>query len=143
MLAEAQPLTRRSGNRSGSLSVELILILPVILLFILGLIDLGILAGVQEQLTVASREGARVAAQGGDGAEVERAVRLFLGRGKLHEASVHWVLTDKDDRPLRSGQPVEVSVRFPVNKTGLGILRFLHLGRNGDEFVAQTVMRKE
>jgi Flp pilus assembly protein TadG len=54
-------------NNRGQSLVELALLLPVVLLLLGGIIDYGRLYNEQLIVTAAAREGARVAAVGGDG----------------------------------------------------------------------------
>ena len=60
-------------------ALELLFLFPIILALILGMVEFSLLLSVDQQLAVASREGARVAAQGGSASEVETAARLVLG----------------------------------------------------------------
>ena len=55
--------TRRSSNTMGAATVELAIVLPVLMIFALGTIDAGQFANVNQIVSTASREGARVAAR--------------------------------------------------------------------------------
>ena len=55
----------RSGRERGNVTLEIAITLPLLLLIVAGIIDLGILFWEQEILTNASREGARAGARAG------------------------------------------------------------------------------
>ena len=55
-------LRRRAGRRRGQTLVEFALVLPVFLLMLFGLIDMGRFVYLSSTLSQAAREGARVAA---------------------------------------------------------------------------------
>ena len=138
---------RTSARRRGSLTVEMLLVLPIVLAFFLGMIEFSLILYSRQQLVGASREGCRVAALGGDQAEVERAVKRYLGTGRLGDA---WVrLTDGQGRPIPSarflppGEPVQVWVELPTAHAVPDLLRFLGYSIRDDELVARTVMRRE
>ncbi|HEX7745450.1 MAG TPA: TadE family protein [Micromonosporaceae bacterium] len=58
----------------GAAAVEMALVLPLLLLFIFGIIDFGRMLNTQISLTTAAQEGARVAAFGGDPGARVRAI---------------------------------------------------------------------
>lgn len=60
-------IRRMVRNNRGQSLVEVALLLPVVLLMLGGIIDFGRLYNEQLIVTAAAREGARVAAVGGDG----------------------------------------------------------------------------
>jgi hypothetical protein len=134
---------RRSPRRSGSLSLELLLVFPILVALLLATIEFSMLAVVRQQVLTASREGARVAAQGGDASEVERAVHVFLGGGTLANAEVQTVLTDDKGNPLFPGDPVTVLVRVPADRAVPDLLPFIGQSIRGEFVVGCTVMRKE
>lgn len=53
----------RAGREKGNVTLELAAVLPLLLLIVAGIIDLGLLFWEKEVLTNASREGARAAAR--------------------------------------------------------------------------------
>ena len=117
--------------------------LPVLLAFLLGMLEFSMLLIVRQELLTASREGARVAAQGGGAADVEQAARVFLGTGSLSRANVVSVLTDDTGTPLPSGSPVAVTVSIPASQAVPDLLAFVGLSIRNETLAAQTVMRKE
>jgi Flp pilus assembly protein TadG len=65
---------RRATRERGAAAVELALVLPLLLLLVFGIIELGRSYNVRVQLTGAAREGARVLALGGTPGEAQAAV---------------------------------------------------------------------
>ena len=57
------------------------MLLPIILALVLGMVEFSMILAIDQQLAVASREGARVGSQGGSASEVEAAAQLILGTG--------------------------------------------------------------
>jgi Flp pilus assembly protein TadG len=134
---------QKRNSRPGSFSVELLFILPVLLALILGMVEFSLILAARQQLTAASREGARVAAVGGNTQEVSAAVQTFLGNGALSGAQVSSVLTDKNNNPLPSGANVTVTVTLPTAQVVPDMLAPFGFTLGQDVMVAQTVMRKE
>jgi hypothetical protein len=136
--AESRP-PRRHRRRAG-IALETLLLLPVVLLVALAVIEFSLVLGARERLLVASREGARVAALGGDERAVDEAVRRHLGDGAFQDAKIDMLLKDpQTHQPLHTGDPVGVWVSLPAREAAPDPLGFF-----GDEtLVAGTVMRKE
>jgi Flp pilus assembly protein TadG len=131
------------NQRRGSLAVELLIVLPVLLGILLGMVEFSMLLVSRQELLTASREGARVAAIGGSQADVEAAVRQFLGAGSLSQATITTVLADNQGQPLPSGSPVAVTVSIPATQAAPDLLVFIGFSLRGENLIAQTVMRKE
>jgi hypothetical protein len=134
-------------RRRGSLTVELIIAFPILFGLLLAMVEFSMLLFSRQQLTAASREGARVAAIGGEIQDVERTVVRYLGEGRLGDAEVSMtdstgnLISTSDAVP--SGESVEVWVRLPANHAVPDLLRFIGYSIRDDEIVARTVMRKE
>jgi Flp pilus assembly protein TadG len=135
--------SRRARRRPGRLAIELLLILPVLLALLGGLIEFSVLLVARQQLANASRQGARVAALGGDAATVEQAARLALGSGAVSAATVVSVLTDDTGVPLPSGAAVQVTVQVPAASVAPNMLGVLGFSLGDRLLAAVTVMRKE
>jgi Flp pilus assembly protein TadG len=133
----------RQGWRRATVAVELLLALPVLLAVLLGVVEFSLLLVARQELVTASREGARVAAQGGAQTDVIQAVQQFLGAGNLSSATITAVLTDGMGQPLASGQPVSVTVSLPATKAAPDLLKFIGFSIGGETLTAQTIMRKE
>ena len=135
--------TLSGSRRTGSLAVQLLFVLPILLTFFFGMIEFSMLLIVRQQLLTASREGARVAAIGGTTDDVQQATQLFLGTGSLSQATVTSVLTDANGFPLHTGDPVLVSVSIPATAAVPDLLAFIGFSISNENLVAQSVMRKE
>jgi hypothetical protein len=135
------------SSRRGSLTMELLLVLPVVVALLLGMIEFSMILFSRQQLLAASREGARVAALGGDKQDVKNAVRRYLGQGRLATTEVR--LTDAAGDAIASGgavppgEAVEVWLRLPTNYAVPDLLKFVGFSIKRDELVARTVMRRE
>jgi Flp pilus assembly protein TadG len=92
--------------------VEFALVAPVFLACIFGILEIGRLVMVQQVLTTASREGARVAIlDGSSTADVEAAVNNYLESTSISGATV-----SSTPNPLSTAQPgdaITVTVTVP------------------------------
>jgi hypothetical protein len=137
----------KTNGRRGAATFELLLVLPILLIVILAGVQFSMLLSSRQHLAGASREGARLAAQGADQSQVEEIVRRYLGDTRLQDAEV-W-LTNSEGETVHSGQDVpvgqavEVWVRVPAAKAAPNLLKWIGLSNHGDEVVARTVMRRE
>ena len=109
---------RPSNGQRGSSAVEFALVLPLVLLLLLALVQVGVLARDQLVLTQASRAGAREAAVEASGGAVEDAVRgaaVGLDGDRLRVEIV---------RAGARGSPVTVSLEYeaPIAATLAGWL---------------------
>lgn len=138
----ANPPRRRARRRAGA-ALELLLVFPVLLSLLLAMVQFSMLLAARQQLTGASREAARVAAQGGDLVAVQTAASLYLGSGSLANAQVVASVTDANGMPLPSGAPVAVTVQVPATQAAPDLLAYVGLSLRNEMLSAQTVMRKE
>ena len=123
---------RARTRSSGQATLELALLLPVVVLILSVLVQVGMMGVDQVRVWHAAREGARVAAVSADPADVEAAV----SRGGL--MGLHVAVTPVA-RYRRPGQPVTVTVSLaPRWRTPL-------VGRliGPSEVTAQASMRIE
>jgi Flp pilus assembly protein TadG len=123
--------------------MELLFVLPVLLVLLLAMIQLSLLLVTEQQLQTASREGARVAAVGGDQSAVEMVVRRTLGSGRLQAAQVQAFLTDDTGQPLAAGDPVVVVVALRAGAAVPDLMPFLGLSTGQQLLVGRTVLSKE
>ena len=149
MIKPSRKMQRVSRNsvgrlrRKGSAAVELLLVLPLLLLLLLAMVQFGLLMAAQQQLQLASREGARVAALGGSKTDVEDAARNVLGKGVLAQATIVSVLTDSNDQPLPSGAAVSVEVTLLTKAAVPNFVGWSGVVLAGETISGRTVMRKE
>lgn len=107
--------------RRGGVAVEMVLILPILLIFSFGVIELGRMLQVKHRLAVAARIGGREASLPGvTAAEVDALVRSHLAEYLPAGYAVTVQPSDLENAP--AGTPVSVSVSIPwstVQLTGL------------------------
>jgi Flp pilus assembly protein TadG len=119
--------------------VEFAVVAPVFLLLVFGMIEYGRMVMVQQVITNASREGARVAVlDGSTTASVTSAVTSYLTAGSITGASV----TVNPDPPSNAqyGDPVTVTVSIPFSQVSW-LPSPMYLG--GTTLTSATVMRRE
>ena len=115
----ARSRTRPCGSRlarRGVATVEFALLAPIFFMIIIGLIEIGRAIMVQEALTNASREGARVA---GNDATMSASTVQAAVDGCLSNASISGATTTTSPLPLSSvanGSPVTVTVSIPYGQ---------------------------
>lgn len=126
-------------KRLGVAAVEFAVVAPLFFLLLLGMIEIGRMVMVQQVITNASREGARIAVlDGTTTTDVMNAVETYLTSGGVRNATV----TIAPDPPSQAGydEPVTVTVRVPFNQVSwLPTPMFL----GGVELSAVTTMRRE
>jgi Flp pilus assembly protein TadG len=127
------------GARRGAAVVEFAVVAPVFFLFVFGMIEFGRMVMVQQILTNAAREGARVAIlPGATTAQVNTTVNTYLTAGAISGAS-----TTVNPNPPSSatyGSAVTVTVSVPFKSVSWTPAPFF-LG--GTTLQAQSVMRTE
>ena len=110
----AGPTLRRDRARRGAALVEFALVAPVFLLLLVGSVEFGRAIMVQEALTNASREGARVGIlDGATSSDVSSAVNTYLAGMSISGATTAVTPTDPGLSPV--GTQVTVSVSIPYS----------------------------
>jgi len=137
------PRTLPDPKRTGTLAIELLFVLPLLLIVVLATVEFSLWLMAQQQVALASREGARAAAQGGDINAVQLAVLQVLGPNRAGLAQVQAFLTDANGQPLLSGAPVTVQVMLPVSAVVPDLLVLAGISIRNEIIASQTVMRKE
>lgn len=135
----ARPCRSGRRNRRATAAVEFAVVAPVFLLLVFGMIEYGRMVMVQQVITNASREGARVAVlDGSTTASVTSAVTSYLTAGSITGASV----TVNPDPPSNAqyGDPVTVTVSIPFSQVSW-LPSPMYLG--GTTLTSATVMRRE
>ncbi|MBI3465025.1 MAG: pilus assembly protein [Planctomycetes bacterium] len=133
-----RPVTPNSRSRNGVLSMELVLVLPLVLVVLFGVIELSLLFSARQTLVAASRAGARTGAlAGATFDDVKQAIQDQVGPPLCDQ------LTIDADLGRRSGDQVCVQVRAPMRSVSPDLLRVVGFGLDDRELVAETVMSKE
>lgn len=130
---------RRAAARTGQAIAEAALILPVLLLLLIAIIELGAAWQTWQVVTNAAREGARVAVTPtGTPADVDSTVVRYLRGGGLDpEASIRSYACDGSPGAIctgagRTGRTTLVEVAHPFEFRSLGPLLRLVCGGCGE-----------
>lgn len=99
------------GSR-GQAMVELALVLPILLMLMLGIFELGRVLGAQMIINNVAREGARNGAVGYDSAEIST---LVYSRLLWLDPSRFQVTISPDDSARAKGQPLTVECRYSID----------------------------
>jgi Flp pilus assembly protein TadG len=127
-------------NRRGAAAVEFALVAPVFFLMVFGMIEFGRMIMVQQVITNASREGARIAVlDGTTGAEVISAVNSYLQGARLSGANVS--VNPVEPSTAGYGAPVTVTVTIPFGQVSW-LPSPMFIG-GGTVLTASSVMRRE
>ncbi len=149
--------TRGAQRRRGAATVEFAVVIPVLLTFILGIVEIGRLVMVAQVNTNAAREAARYAAQGGaDTATVDSYTRTYLTAAGINSAAAGsgsavtiaiefqsgsaWTATT-DPSALPSGTPIRATVSANFSKQSWLPTEFF-VGKN-QQVQGVSIMRKE
>lgn len=87
-------LTWRSHRRRGVLTLEAVLVLPILILMLLAILQFGILMVVEQTITHAAAVGAREAAKGADVDAVTASVEEVLGLHGIQAGSAMTVIVE-------------------------------------------------
>lgn len=126
-------------HRLGAiLSMELILVLPILLTLILGLVEFGMIMQARASVVESTRVAGRYAAQSyTDSADVELAARRALGRRLGQAAEVHVSPGE------HSGDRVAVAVAVPMAAACPDFLFWVGLSHRGKQLTAVSEFVKE
>jgi Flp pilus assembly protein TadG len=106
-------IKRKNRSRRGAALVEFALVAPIFLLFVVGSIELGRAIVVQEALTNASREGARVGTLDGSlTTDVDSAVNSYLSGMSISGATTTVSPTNPGTSPAGTQVTVSVSIAY-------------------------------
>src|SRR5262245_61607545 len=129
-------------NRRAAAAVEFAVIAPVFFLLIFGMIEYGRMIMVQQVITNASREGARLAVlDGATTGEVEDRVESYLTSSSIDASSAGISVYANNNQALGNagfGDPITVSVSIPFTEVSW-LPSPMYLG--GKTLTAVTVMR--
>ena len=139
---------RAVGDTRGTEVLEFAFVLPVVLLVLVGILDMGFLFNNYEVVTNAAREGARAGAlPGWTDDEVKARVRTYLaGAGLDANAATTNVHPDALVVGAHNVQSVKVVVSYPYKYLLLGAIADMVQGKplgTGLEITASATMRKE
>jgi Flp pilus assembly protein TadG len=126
------------SRRRGVLSMELLLTLPILTVFLFGLLEFSLLFFARADVVEASRAGARAARLYGATAEsVEEEVRFSLGGRFAPHVRVQAQLGDK------TGDDVLVAVEVPMAAASPDLLWLIGYSLQGRDLYCETRMTRE
>jgi Flp pilus assembly protein TadG len=130
-------------KRRGAAAVEFAIIAPLFFMMIIGMIEFGRIIMVEQVITNASREGARIGVldppPGGTSAPlVTSTVNNYLTAAKISGATITMVPSEPSTAPY--GGTVQVTVSVPYSSIGWVRSWF---GNSAATFQASTTMRRE
>jgi Flp pilus assembly protein TadG len=137
-------IPNRGPRRAGFISsFEFMLYVPLLILTLIAVVQFSQVLAADARLSGASREGARVAASGGNGTQITNAVYAVLLPAERSLAIIQSNAVDANGNPagLTPGVDVVVRVSMMTNNVVAHPLPFV-IAYN-QELVGQTVMRKE
>ena len=136
--------TSRHRRHRGVLSLELVLVLPVLLLVLLAIFQMSTYLLATQAVQAAALAGAREATLPGASVEkIERSVHRALGGWRFRD-DVDVTVGPIDWTSLPSGEGVRVTVRVDADKAAINSLALLPgLSLEGKDITGQYVMRKE
>jgi Flp pilus assembly protein TadG len=129
-------------NRQGAAAVEFALVAPLFFLMVFGMIEFGRAIMVQQILTNASREGARLAvldSPNPTAGQVQSTVTSYLQNAGISGATV--TISPTEPTTAGYGAPVTVTVQIPFASVSW-LPTPMFLGTN-TKLGASTVMRRE
>ena len=144
----------RRRRRGAVLSIELLVVLPILLVMLLAIVEFGFLWSANHRVHAASQMACRIATlPARDLDELQAEVRAATSRVLQRSALVaqHEVVLDFPTAPPGSaglttgysGEPVVAVVRVPMKAAAPDLLRMFGFGLAGRQLVGSTVMRKE
>ncbi|MCW3489628.1 TadE/TadG family type IV pilus assembly protein [Dethiobacter alkaliphilus] len=98
-------------NEKGQAIVESALVLPIILLLLLGMVEMGRMGNAYLTVTNAARHGARLGAVGGSNVEITE--RVLSSATALDPATLAVEIYPENQR--QSGQDIKVTVSYPLD----------------------------
>jgi Flp pilus assembly protein TadG len=121
--------------------VEFAIVAPIFVLFVFGMIEYGRMVMVQQVLTNATREGARLSVlEGATRTEVLDAVVDYCTASRVSVTATDLTLTPNDPATASFGEPVTVAISIPFSRVSW-LPSPMYLGAT--QLNATSVMRKE
>ncbi len=134
---------RRQPRLGAMLSMELLLVLPVLLILLAALVEFSLIWSANSKVKAASQLGCRVATLPATHPDVAEQVI----REKVNETLDKSSLVENHELEFvlgaYTGDKVSVRVRVPMKAVAPDLLSFVGLGLEDRVIVATTVMRKE
>jgi Flp pilus assembly protein TadG len=129
-------------KRQGAAAVEFAIVAPLFFLLVLGMIEIGRMVMVQQIITNASREGARIAIlDGTTGQEVKDKVKSYTAPANiiLHDTDI--TVNPTEPTAAKYGEPVTVTVSIEASR--IQWIPRPRFAESNKKLEASTVMRRE
>jgi hypothetical protein len=141
----------RGRRRAVVVVIELLFVFPILLMFVLAIVQIYMIVTAREEMLAASRLGARVAAAGDyDNREevkskVDKTVHRALGRGRLGSCNVRvtWAQDLKSDQTRGEADWVRVSLSVPTRRVVPDLLGWIGFTLGHHKLVVATTMKQE
>ena len=134
---------RRLPRRGFMNSLELVFFLPIVIITLVVVVQFSQILAAEARLSGASREGARVAASGGNTQQIRHAVHAALLARERSHVTIETNALGSDGGPasLTPGSDVVVRVSVPTKEVVPSAILLVLV--NNRVLIGQTVMRKE
>lgn len=134
---------RNGSQRRGVLTLELMLVLPILLILVLGVVQLSLMLVANQALGAAASVGARAATlPGATNASVETAVAQAIAPWRF-AGEVDPVVVSPNPIFAPTGTPMSVTVSVDSIHAAPNLLKFIGLSIEGQKLQATYVARKE
>lgn len=131
---------RRFGNEHAAATLEFAIILPMLLLFLFGIIEFGRVMTVRSVLISSAREGARVAIlPGATNSDVLSKISEELSHAGLSYDNYEFTPSDLST----AGRDTPITIRVRINYESIAWVPGFFPGLSGAQLEGVTVMRKE
>jgi hypothetical protein len=121
----------------------MLLLTPVLLAFVLGIVQFGVMFTTQNLIDSACAQGSRVAAHGGSAEDIREAVKRVLGPQRFRRTDIFVTSGNEDGSPLRTGDVVEVRVELLARDVVPDLLAFIGCGLGDRKLTGRAVLRME
>jgi Flp pilus assembly protein TadG len=131
-------------NEAGASAVEFALVLPILVLFIFGIIEFGLAYNRVQSFQAAAREAGRLASVGVDVTTGETNARIRAIAGSTVDNSKVVVAVDQACPASYTGAPVFVTAVVSLNDpTGVYAIKIPFIEPRSPDFEAEAVFRCE
>ncbi len=111
---------RDKAKRSGVVTVEVALIVPILLLLMFGLIEYGWMFLKSQEITNAARRGARVAVRAdATNSDVTAAIAQVMSDADLGDSGYQVTITPADISAAATGDVITVEITLPYGNVSL------------------------
>lgn len=139
--ANDKPFRLACRKRLGAAAVEFALVAPLFFLLVFGMVEFGRMVMIQQVITNASREGARMAVlDGASASSVKSSVVTYMANGGVTISTSDVTINPSDPTTAAAGNPVTVTVSLPFSQVSW-LPSPMFLGSR--QMTASTVMRRE